>query len=385
LDVLFPRNALGAVFTGLTLFVAIPAQAQNPKPLPEICQRGALAEPVPFEHVLYLEMLDYFAIHADRVDYEAFAPKDQSDHEAVYEASTLAQAIEWPGVLADRAAELPESAHDLPWLILLAYSQTDNLDPIWALTRGPESILSPDLPPLMERHGLTVEAELLRKAMALFPDWGLNPADRAGLVVAYNGGKVNEPLSAALETLGAHWPLQPNGAAEAAMRLIRAEPALLAGFEARLAALSDAERLDIQVGRLWTACMADWWTPEEADASLALLGSAQAGLLLLDMLSFMVDGTSLHPWFEDNGAGQTAVIAGLLERRGEAELAAALREGMALFPQPFARDSETRWTQLELMDEATIARIDRLMPEDGYDRIRAVMMGLAKDSGLLPR
>lgn len=380
----FPRIALGAVLGGLTLLVAASAGAQDARALPSICQRGAVADPVGFEHVLYLEMLDYFATHAERVDYEAFAPEDQSDHEAYYKATTLAQAIEWPGVLADRAAELPASAHDLPWLTLLAYSQTDQMDPIWALTRGPESILSPDLLPLMERNGLTVEAGLLRKAIALFPEWGLNPTDRANLVVEYDGGKVNEPLNAALETLEAHWPLQPNGPAEAALRLIRAEPALLAGFEARLAALDEVERLNIQVGRLWTRCMGDWWGPEEADASLSALGSAQAGLLLLDMLSFTVDGTSLHPWFEDNGASQTPALARLLERRGETELAAALREGMALFPQPFARDSETRWTQLELMDEATIYRLDRLMPADGYDRIRAVMLGLAKDSGLLP-
>ncbi len=366
------------------LSLALPVLGKDRTALPASCQRGATADPLPLAYALELEMLDYFTTHADRVDYEAFAPDDPSDGQAVYSASVLAQAIEWPGVLADRAAELPASAHDLPWLALLAYAQTDRIDPVWTLTQGTESILSPDLPPLMERNGLTVEAGLLRKAMALFPDWGLNPADRAGLVTDFASGLVDEPLKAGLDTIGAHWPLVPNGAAEAALRLVRAEPALLTAFEARLAALSDADRLDVMLSRLWTDCMVNEWTPDQADANLAAMGSAQAALLLLDTLSFSIDGTSLYSWFEDNSAGHSAMIARLLERRGEKDLAAALLAGMAVFPEPFASDSETRWSQLSALDAAAIATLDGLMPEDAYERIRLVMLDLARDADLLP-
>ena len=167
------RKAMLAVLLALG-GLAAPSLAEG---LPPICARGAVSGPLPMAHLIQLEMTDYLVMHGGRVDFDAFAPEDLDDTEAVMAAYTLAAAIEWPGVLADRAAELPKAAHDLPWLVLLASVDSTHGDPVWTLTQGAESILSPDLLPVMERHGLTEEARVLRTAMALFPDWETLPYD----------------------------------------------------------------------------------------------------------------------------------------------------------------------------------------------------------------
>ena len=374
------RKAMLAVLLALG-GLAAPSLAEG---LPPICARGAVSGPLPMAHLIQLEMTDYLVMHGGRVDFDAFAPEDLDDTEAVMAAYTLAAAIEWPGVLADRAAELPKAAHDLPWLVLLASVDSTHGDPVWTLTQGAESILSPDLLPVMERHGLTEEARVLRMAMALFPDWGLNPADRAGQVIGFDSQTRDEALSAGLDAASRTWPKGANRARDAALALIAADPALLAAFEARLAALDDVGRLDILMRDLWAACMTDWWSPSEADRALAAMGTAQAALLLMDSFSYTIEPPSIHAWFDEPSATLSPMLLRLLERRGLTDLAQALRDGMALFPQPFPRDTEARWEVLRTMDDAAIGRLDALLPEDAYDRARDDMLRLARESGLLP-
>ncbi|MFZ1481005.1 MAG: hypothetical protein WAT25_09575, partial [Paracoccaceae bacterium] len=111
---------------------------------------------------------------------------------------------------------------------------------------------------------------------------------------------------------------------------------------------------------------------------------AQAALLLMDSFSYTIEPPSIHAWFDEPSATLSPMLLRLLERRGLTELAQALRDGMALFPQPFPRDTEARWEVLRTMDDAAIGRLDALLPEDAYDRARDDMLRLARESGLLP-
>lgn len=373
------RRLLPAFAACLMAFSDLPAMAQD---LPPLCQRGAQGEPVPLSYALTLEMQDYFVTHAGRVSYPDADPDDLSGATDLGAQMTFAQAIEWPGVLADRAAELPEAAHDLPWLVLLAYLDSAYGDPVWSLSQGPESILLPHLLPMLDRHGLTEEARILRMVEGLYPDWDADPSQRR--VIDASGNVIDEDLNAALDAARRSWPVGEHRARDAAVRLIKADPGLEAGFQARIDALDDNARLDILLRGIWESCAPDLWDMANAERSLARMGSAQAALILMDSFSSTAEGTSLYAWFEETVGGHSAILARLFDRRGLTDLADGLRAGMALFPQGFPREDYLRWDAMAQMDTDGLTRFDTLLPGDSYDRVRADMLLLARESGLLP-
>jgi hypothetical protein len=372
------RRLLPALAASLVALVDLPALAQD---LPRLCQRGAQGEPVPLSHALTLEMQDYFATHAGRVTYPDIDPADTASAADPMAQLTFAQAIEWPGVLADRAAELPEAAHDLPWLVLLAHVDSSYGDPVWSFSQGPESILLPHLLPMLDRHGLTEEARILRMVLGLYPEWDADPSQRR--VIDASGNVIDEDLNAALDAAHRSWPVGEHRAREAALRLIEADPGLKAGFQARIDALDDNARLDILLRGIWESCVTDWWDLSGAERSLSRMGSAQAALILMDSFTSTAEGTSLYAWFEESSGGHSEMLARLFDRRGLTDLADGLRAGMALFPQGFPREDYLRWDAMAQMDAASLARFDTLLPGDSYDLVRADMLLLARESGLL--
>jgi hypothetical protein len=351
--------------------------------LAPICQRGAVAGPVPLSFLLSQEAAEYYEESYARMDPGAFDPGDDAGWEAWHRASILAQAIEWPGILADRAAKLPAGAHDLPWLILLAELESTYGNPVSVLLINPQSILLPDLLPLMQRHGMTEEAEVLRQAMVLFADWDINPAERFLAIYGLDGTLADPALEAAVRALAEAYP-KTRGAEAAALRLLEQVPDLAQLYQARMAAADDGARLDQLIGHLRQTCLAGWWeTPDEADRAYLSLGTAQAALLMMDDLATTLDGTSAQVWLDGVGATMAPHLLKVLDIRGEAELAKGLRRAMAEFPQPFPREMEARWTVFESFPPEAWARIDTALPEDGYDRLRAAMLALALESGLL--
>lgn len=372
------RRLLPALAACLMAFFDLPARAQDLQP---ICQRGARGEPVPLSHALTLEMQDYFVTHACRVTYPDTDPADPSAASDLGAQLVFAQAIEWPGVLADRAADLPEAAHDLPWLVLMAHLDSAYGDPVWSLTQGPESILLPHLLPMLDRHGLADEARILRKVMGLYPEWDADPSQRR--VIDASGNVIDETLNAALDAARQSWPVGQHRARDAALRLIEADPALKGSLQARIEALDENERLDILVRGIWENCVTGWWDIADADRSLARMGSAQVALILMDSFAATAEGTSLYAWFEQTAGGHSEMLARLFDRRGLTDLADGLRNGIALFPQGFAREDYLRWDAMAQMDADTLARFDTLLPNDSYDQVRADMLLLARESGLL--
>lgn len=358
--------------------LAVPAQAED---LPALCLRGAKADPVPVAHVLSLEMQDYYTRLAERVPYPDVDVTEPGAVADPYGEYIYLQAIEWPGILADRAADLPKPAHDLPWLVLLAGMEAMRTDPVWALSQGPESTVVPHLLPILDRHGLDAEAAILRDVKGLFPSWDADPATRS--VVDGSGNIVDESRRRDLEALGARWPTGENRAQAVALRLLEENPDLKAEFEARLETLDDTAILALLMQDLWDSCMADRWEDQDGDTQFGGLGSVQVALILMDFLAMSVDGPSLYVWFDSIGARHSEMLARLLERRGLTEEAAGLRAGMALFPPPFPDQDNLRWDAMAQMDAATLAQFDSLVPEDSHDRIRAEMLNLARENGLM--
>src|SRR5690606_33218034 len=132
-------------------------------------------------------------------------------------------------------------------------------------------------------------------------------------------------------------------------------------------------------------CLPAWlYTPDEVEAAYLSLGSAQAGLLMMDDLAQGLEGSSPQMWLDGSGAALAVRLVRLLDLRGEAVLADGLRQVLAEFPEPFPRDSDARWEAMDRFAPENWTRMDTALPEDAYDLIRRAMLSLARDAGLLP-
>lgn len=362
------------------LAAALPAAAETAA----ICQRGAQAGTVPLDYLLHLEGREYHDLVLQRMDPAAFDPGPSAAWEEYLRGSVLAEAIEWPGVLADKAADLPPAAHDLPWLVMLADLETGIFGPAEVLLTRPQSILLPDILPLMERHGLAEEVAVLREGMALFPEWGLNPAERQLAIYSVEGEIVDARREEALRALDARYP-RGGRAMAAAVALLQGQPELAQIYRARLDAMGDEARLDHLVLVLRRDCLPAWlYAAEEVEAAYLSLGSAQAGLLMMDDLAQGLDGALPQIWLDSSGSALALHLLRVLELRNETALAEGLRRVLAEFPRPFPRDGEARWSAMDGFGPETWNRLDTALPEDAYDLIRSAMLSLARDSGLLP-
>ncbi|NGM44932.1 hypothetical protein G5B31_05220 [Rhodobacter sp. SGA-6-6] len=373
------RGVLGAVMAGF-LATALPAAAETAA----ICQRGAQAGTVPLDYLLHLEGREYHDLVLQRMDPAAFDPGPSAAWEEYLRGAVLAEAIEWPGVLADKAADLPPAAHDLPWLVMLADLETGIFGPAEVLLTRPQSILLPDILPLMERHGLAEEVAVLREGMALFPEWGLNPAERQLAIYSVEGEIVDARREEALRDLDARYPRNGRAMA-AAVALLQGQPELAQLYRARLDAMGDEARLDHLVLVLRRDCLPAWlYAAEEVEAAYLSLGSAQAGLLMMDDLAQGLDGALPQIWLDSSGSALALHLLRVLELRNETALVEGLRRVLAEFPRPFPRDGEARWSAMDGFGPETWNRLDTALPEDAYDLIRSAMLSLARDSGLLP-
>ena len=373
------RGVLGAAMAGF-LAAALPAAAEQAA----ICQRGARAGTVPLDYLLHLEGREYHDLVLQRMDPAAFDPGPAAAWEEYLLGSVLAEAIEWPGILADKAADLPPEAHDLPWLVMLADLETGIFGPAEVLLTRPQSILLPDILPLMERNGLDEEAALLREGMALFPEWGLNPAERQLAIYSVEGEIVDPRREEALRGLDARYP-RGGRAMAAAVALLQGQPGLAQLYRARLEAMGDDARLDHLLLTLRRDCLPAWlYAAEEVEAAYLSLGSAQAGLLMMDDLAQGLDDALPQVWLDSSGSALALHLLRVLELRNETALAEGLRRVLAEFPRPFPRDGDARWAAMDGFGPENWNRLDMALPEDAYDQIRRAMLSLARDSGLLP-
>ena len=366
---------------------ALPAMAED---LPALCQRGVQAPELPLDYVLQIEAARYHQMVQERMDPAAFETVEAPTAEELMSNALLAMAIEWPGVLSDMAGELPPEAHDLPWLIMLADVESANPAPVEALVTSPLSITLPDLLQIMKRHGLTEEAGLLREGMRLFPDWTLNPYDRQKLIVGYDGSAIDENLLQALYEIEYRYPFEGR-AAVAAMALIDSQPALRDFFSNRIKNADADHRLEHLIYALQQDCLPDMTYDVSMEAvnrletSYLSMGSAQAALLMMDDLANGLDGRSAAMYIDLDAAVLAERLLRVLELRGETVLADGLRKALAEFPKPFPRDANDRWNLMEFFTPEQWERMDTAFPEDGYAQVRAAMLRLAQESGLLAR
>lgn len=294
---------------------------------------------------------------------------------------SLRRAADYALMMQDKAAALPAPLADLPYLILLA-DQARNPDPLYSLTYMAPSSVLPELIAVAERQGLTDVARVLRVPMTLFPDWSAGPAARSEILRAQGSkGLAGSAMWTAAALLHAAAPR-----IEArVMDLIASDAGLAASYEARRQAVDAEKRVEHLLGRLISDCLAEWRTPEEADAAFAGMGQAQADILLLHFFLAESFNGSAHQYFWNSSGTMAPQLAALLDRTGLPDHAAGLRQGMAVFPGPYPRDTDARReimaTFSEAQDDAPYAIT--AWADDGM--ILEAMARLAEESGLMPR
>jgi Domain of unknown function (DUF4375) len=268
-------------------------------------------------------------------------------------------------VLAERSAALPEGLRDLPYMIALA-EVAGYPDPAYSLTQSVQARPLPLLADAAERQGLVAEAGLLRALV--------QPVLGSGVSSGMTTDEIGSALHAAAPKIRA--------VTEA---MVTGDPALAAAYEARRLGVDDETRVNHLIGRLVTECLADWWTPAEADAAFAGMGQAQAEILLLHMFLAESFNGSTHQYFFNSSGTMAPQLADLLERIGLRDHAAGVRAGMAMFPTPYPRDTDARRNVMagftEAEDEALYALT--VWADDGM--ILEAMAELVEAAGLMPR
>jgi hypothetical protein len=338
----------------------------------DICGEGAKVE-FPLSEVLQDEALGYLAKAFEMIDWTKADPQDMVVAEA-----------EFAQVVAERSAALPPALADLPYLLVVNHEATFP-GALYALTFGTESTVLPEVVLALERQGLGPEAALARVPLMQFPDWAAGPGSRLQVLIDAGEAWQSDPremaIAAAEQALHAASPrLQDH-----VLRLIASDPKIAAEYEALRQAAEPDRRVDHLIWEVMSACMADWWTPEEADAAFAGMAEAQRDLLFMHFFLAESFNGSTHQYFFNSSGTLAPQLAEALDRAGLPDHAAAIRKGMAVFPAPYPRDTDAR--------RAVMARFSTAEDDMLYDltvwaddgMILDAMVKVATTAGILPR
>jgi Domain of unknown function (DUF4375) len=283
--------------------------------------------------------------------------------------------------LAERAAALPPDLSGLPYLIALS-EVASYPDPLYSLLVAAQSAVLPEMIAAADRHGLPDEAKLLRVPLAVFPDWDAGPSARSAMLDGDGLGALKEwAMDRSSRSLHAAAP-RISAATEA---LIAGDPKLTAEYEARRQAVPPDRRIDHLVERLVAECLADWWTPEEADAAFAGMAQPQSDILILFFFLAESFNGSTHQYFYNSSGTMAPQLADLLDRIGLPDHADGIREGMAMFPAPYPRDTDARRDVMAGFTEAEDEALYALTIWADDSKVTEAMVRLAKDSGLMPQ
>lgn len=284
-------------------------------------------------------------------------------------------------VLAGKAAALPDSLADLPYLIVLS-EVSSYPDPLTSLTYMAQSTVLPRIIAAAERHGLAAEARMLRVPMTRFPDWDSGTGARRDVLLRDGSAGLT---GTAMRAAGASLRRSAPAIRATTEALIASDPQVSRAYEARRQAADTDRRVNHLIAQLVTKCLADWWTPEEADSAFAAMGQAQAEILLLHFFLAESFNGSTHQYFYNSAGTMAPQLADLLDRIGLPDHAAGIREGMAMFPAPYPRDTDTRRDVMETFTDAEDEALYALTVWADDGMILDAMARLTDAAGLMPK
>jgi|GEM_PF-2159211 len=332
-----------------------------------ICQRNARVEALPAA-----ALIDLYARHIATRTY-ILNTENGSD------LSNKADVV-----IAEQRALLPETAQDLPPLMLLAkYEASGN--PVMALVLSSETALLPEMSKALERQGLTKTLRALRLMQASIPEWIKPEASWVGVYADAPSPDKEADLATAKAAIEAAARLYPPGSARAAaIAIIEKDPALMARIMAILTMGDKDTAMYWLLDQLWTNCTRETSSAEETESAFAALGTPQTAILLLDTILLEISEGTLEYYFIGPPGDMIPATARVLEIRGLTAEAEALRTGMALFGTPFPRMDWARAEAMNAMTNDQLAQLAALSDVFDEEVLWAEMTLIAREAGLLP-
>ncbi|MFZ1468343.1 MAG: hypothetical protein WAT09_05115 [Paracoccaceae bacterium] len=372
-----PDPAMAEVaINGATLDV--PGEMAQAAAVAPICQRNARADAFSAETVF-----DLYAQQIGLRIYARLVERWSTPVDGIIEDVTegmLGGADAAAQIVAEDSAALPNSARDLPLLVILAsYETSDN--PIMRLMLSPDFVLVPDILAMLERQGMTDTLHAFRMAQAAIPDWVETSEDWARVYAADE----QTELAIAKAGLQAASRIYPAGRArQMGVALIAGDPQVAKMIIARMASEDEDIAMDWLLQQLTRQCYRDFETAADADRVYAAMGTPQAALLLLDSLLLELSDEAIEYYFTGPPGIMAPATARVMEIRGMSAEAEAIRTGMALFPAPFPRESLAREDAIHAFTDDQTAQLTALGPVFDEDRIWSEMKLIAREAGLLP-
>lgn len=255
-----------------------------------------------------------------------------------------------------------------------------------AVTSGASSTVLDLFEEVLDRRGLSGQAEALRAAKTVYPRWEGAPEDRRAQWMGADGMVSDPALLERLEALSRDFEAARPRVMDTAVALLAEDPALAARLEAERRAADDGARIGYLIRQIFDCLDLDWWTPREADRALGALGPAQREIVVLQ--TFLDEGRNggMHQVFWNSSGTLAPELARILDRHGLADHAAAIRTGMALFGWRYPRDTDRRRDRMDRWPDASNHALDELdhLAWDEGGAVETVMAKIAREAGILP-
>ncbi|MEO1492107.1 MAG: DUF4375 domain-containing protein [Pseudomonadota bacterium] len=283
-------------------------------------------------------------------------------------------------VVMTELASVSQIEKDIGLLALLDRKTLSTI-PLAGVTVLASSVYMDDFRDVLTRHVAQTELDLLDRARAIFRPWGTSVSARYAQW-SDGKGKTDPVTDLPLREVSAAWRerADPLGLA---VEIARSDPKVFAVLDAERLAASDDARLRYLEAEL-SHCTRPWWKPHEADAVFGEIPEPQRDLIILSIFIAESMNGSTHQFFYNSAGTLAPQLAETLDRLGLPEHAAAIRQGMAMYPAPYPRDTEQRRAVMGGLTEADDEEFYALTAwaEDGaiYD----AMIARAKETGLWP-
>ena len=246
------------------------------------------------------------------------------------------------------------------------------------------SVYLEDALSVLDAEGLSAHAALLREGAALFgPDHGGTQAKRYARWSDGSGGIRDEALDAALDRLSERFRALPRLVDAAAARIART-PELAALYGPLRAEADDDDRLRFLTGGLWT-CLNHYDAPAEVAARLAALPAPHARIIVVRIFEAEMLNGSVHQAFFNSSGALMPDVAAALRAMNLPEHAAAVERGIAMFPEPYPRDTPVRRAFMAQQNEAFDDALAYLTGDVDDGAMHAAMIATARAADILPK
>lgn len=274
-----------------------------------------------------------------------------------------------------------EAERDALLLGRLSWS-TQGTIPLLTITSMAEAGLFDIYLELLDRRGLTIQADALRTLRDAYPNWNTTARDRYYQWSDGKGKILNPTLDAVAKEQSKRFVNAKPGLLETAQDILSTDPSF-ESYMAKREGIGD----DVRLRYLFTeigACVAHWGTVEEAQAALATLPQPLADLHMLDLMLLETGNGGFHQYvFNSTGTFAPDLVDTLTRLELDAH-AKAVTDSLKVFSAPYPRETKSRRQIMQLFLKSQDRALNEAtwIADDGATVDAAI--ALAKREGYWP-